>query len=39
VEHFGGRIWVEDAHDLSGAAICFTLPAVGVVEMPAMAAE
>jgi signal transduction histidine kinase len=28
VEHFGGRIWAEDAA-LGGAAICFTLPAVG----------
>lgn len=27
VEHFGGRIWVEDA-ELGGAAICFTLPAL-----------
>jgi signal transduction histidine kinase len=27
VEHFGGRIWAEDAA-LGGAAICFTLPAV-----------
>ena len=26
VEHFGGRIWAEDA-SLGGAAICFTLPA------------
>ena len=26
VEHFGGRIWAEDAA-LGGAAICFTLPA------------
>jgi Na+/proline symporter/nitrogen-specific signal transduction histidine kinase len=26
VEHFGGRIWAEDA-TLGGAAICFTLPA------------
>ena len=26
VEHFGGRIWAEDAR-LGGAAICFTLPA------------
>ena len=26
VEHFGGRIWVEDA-GLGGAAVCFTLPA------------
>ena len=25
VEHFGGRIWVEDS-TLGGAAICFTLP-------------
>ena len=25
VEHFGGRIWAEDA-TLGGAAICFTLP-------------
>ena len=25
VEHFGGRIWAEDAA-LGGAAICFTLP-------------
>ena len=25
VEHFGGRIWVEDAA-LGGAAVCFTLP-------------
>ncbi|MEK0085583.1 ATP-binding protein [Benzoatithermus flavus] len=29
VEHFGGRIWVEDAA-LGGAAICFTLPAAAV---------
>jgi Na+/proline symporter/signal transduction histidine kinase len=26
VEHFGGRIWAEDA-GLGGAAVCFTLPA------------
>jgi signal transduction histidine kinase len=26
VEHFGGRIWAEDA-TLGGAAVCFTLPA------------
>ncbi|MGH7290677.1 MAG: sensor histidine kinase, partial [Myxococcota bacterium] len=26
VEHFGGRIWAEDAA-LGGAAVCFTLPA------------
>ena len=26
VEHFGGRIWAEDA-SLGGAAVCFTLPA------------
>ena len=25
VEHFGGRIWAEDAA-LGGAAVCFTLP-------------
>jgi Na+/proline symporter/signal transduction histidine kinase len=29
VEHFGGRIWAEDAA-LGGAAICFTLPAAAV---------
>ena len=29
VEHFGGRIWAEDAA-LGGAAVCFTLPAAAV---------
>ncbi len=29
VEHFGGRIWAEDAA-LGGACICFTLPAAAV---------
>ena len=29
VEHFGGRIWAEDAA-LGGAAVCFTLPATAV---------
>ena len=28
-EHFGGRIWAEDAA-LGGACICFTLPAAAV---------
>lgn len=35
VEHFGGRIWVDDT-ELGGAALCFTLP-VGS-EIPARAA-
>ncbi|HEX6014528.1 MAG TPA: sensor histidine kinase [Geminicoccaceae bacterium] len=30
VEHFGGRIWAEDAA-LGGAAVCFTLPPAGAV--------
>jgi signal transduction histidine kinase len=34
VEHFGGRIWAEDA-GLGGAAICFTLPAASVTEKAA----
>ena len=29
VEHFGGRIWLEDA-SLGGAALCFTLPCLTV---------
>ena len=34
VEHFGGRIWAEDA-SLGGAAVCFTLPAAGVEKVAA----
>ncbi|MDF1587360.1 sensor histidine kinase [Marinimicrococcus flavescens] len=37
IEHFGGRIWVEDAA-LGGAALCFTLP-VPRADHPALAAE
>ncbi|MFO1073802.1 MAG: sensor histidine kinase [Geminicoccaceae bacterium] len=31
VEHFGGRIWAEDA-ELGGAALCFTMPAAASEE-------
>ena len=37
VEHFGGRIWAEDAA-LGGAAICFTLPAAEAAEAAKAAA-
>lgn len=34
VEHFGGRIWAEEAK-LGGAAICFTLPAAAAAQRAA----
>jgi Na+/proline symporter/nitrogen-specific signal transduction histidine kinase len=34
VEHFGGRIWAEDAR-IGGAAVCFTLPAAAAMEKAA----
>ncbi len=39
VEHFGGRIWLEEAASLGGAAVCFTLPAEAEAGAGRVAAE
>jgi signal transduction histidine kinase len=39
VEHFGGRIWLEEAASLGGAAVCFTLPAGAEAGAERVAAE